>query len=242
MMSRSWAITWTCTVVASHVGGETLGRSSKRSLCWGIVLSAGGGARFGARKQFVEAGGRRLVDLAVEATARACDRVVLVLPHEREWDGSSVDRVVAGGPSRGASVRAALAVIPDEGGTVVVHQAANPLASPATFAAIREAIEGGAAAAVPGLRPADLVRYRQGDVVGPVVGRGELVLIQTPAAFRLEVLREAHAAGGAALEDTALVTALGYDVQVVPGDPRNIHVATPADLELVDALLRSRDG
>ena len=209
---------------------------------WGIVLAAGGGARFGGWKQFVEANGRRLVDLAVEATTRACDRVVLVLPPGRGWDGPPVDHVVTGGADRGASVRTALAVIPDEEGTVVVHQAANPLASSATFAALRSAIDGGAAAAVPGLRPADLVRYREGDVVGPVVGRDELVLIQTPAAFRLEVLRAAHAADGAALEDTALVTALGYDVQIVPGDPRNVHVATPADLEIVDALLRSRDG
>ena len=215
---------------------------SSEAPCWAIVLAAGDGARFGGQKQFVEANRRRLVDLAVEATVRTCDWVVLVLSPERRWDGPPVDHVVAGGADRGASVRAALAVIPDEEGTVIVHQAANPLASCETFAALREAIDGGAAAAVPGLRPADLVRYLEGDVVGPVVGRDELVLIQTPAAFRLEVLREAHAAGGAALEDTALVTALGYDVQVVPGDPRNIHVATPADLELVEALLRSRDG
>lgn len=209
---------------------------------WGIVLAAGDGARFGGPKQFVKAGERRLVDLAVEALVRACDRVVLVLPPERRWDGPPVDHVVAGGADRGASVRAALAVIPEGGETVVVHQAANPLASAATFAALREAIDGGAAAAVPGLRPADLVRYREGDAVGPVVGRDELVLIQTPAAFRLDVLREAHAAAGAALEDTVLVTALGYDVQIIPGDPRNVHVATPADLEIVEALLRASDG
>ena len=227
-----------------RIGGGRLVRLGCRCRirCWGIVLAAGCGARFGGRKQFVEAGGRRLVDLAVEATARACDRVVLVLPPERGWDGPRVDHVVAGGADRGASVRAALATIPDEEGTVIVHQAANPLASSAMFAALREAIDGGAVTAVPGLRPADLVRYRQGDVVGPIVGRDDLVLIQTPAAFRLEVLSAAHAAGGAALEDTALVTALGYDVQIVPGDPRNIHVATPADLEIVEALLRSSQG
>ena len=231
-------------VEAGPIAGESSGQSppSQALVCWGIVLAAGDGVRFGGRKQFVEAGGRRLVDLSVEATAGACDRVVLVLPPERGWDGPPVNRVIAGGADRGASVRAGLAAIPDAEGTVVVHQAANPLASSATFAALREAIDGGAAAAVPGMRPADLVRYRRGGVVGPVVGRDELVLIQTPAAFRLEVLRAAHAAGGAALEDTALVTALGYDVKIVPGDPRNIHVATPADLELVDALLRSRDG
>ena len=123
----------------------------QRFRCWGIVLAAG--ARFGGLKQLVEGGGRRLVDLSVEATAGACDRVVLVLPPERGWDGPPVDHVVAGGADRGASVRAGLAAIPDAEGTVVVHQAANPLASSTTFTALRSAIDGGAPAAVPGLRP-----------------------------------------------------------------------------------------
>jgi 2-C-methyl-D-erythritol 4-phosphate cytidylyltransferase len=205
---------------------------------WGIVLAGGNGARFGGPKQFSMAGGRRLVDLAVEATMSACEQVVLVLPSDRPWDGPPVDRVVAGGADRGSSVRAALAAIPADDGLVFVHQAANPLASFETFCALSEAMDDGVAAAVPGLRPADLVRYRDGDELGAVVGRDELVMVQTPAVFRLEVLRAAHATGGDALEDTSLVTALGYDVRIVPGDPRNVHVATAADLEVVEALLR----
>jgi nicotine blue oxidoreductase len=46
----------------------------------GLVLAAGGGARFGQPKAEVEVGGRRLVDLAVESCARAgLDPVVVVL-------------------------------------------------------------------------------------------------------------------------------------------------------------------
>ncbi len=209
---------------------------------WGIVLAAGVGARFGGPKQFVEASGRRLVDLAVEATTRACDHVVLVLPPGCPWDGPPVAHVVSGGSDRGASVRAGLGAIAADEGIVIVHQAANPLASLETFAALLHAVEDGAAAAAPGLQPADLVRYRDGQLAGAIVGRDDLVLIQTPTAFRLEVLRAAHAAGADAVEDTALVTALGHEVRVVPGDPRNVHVATAADLEIVEALLRSSDG
>ena len=209
---------------------------------WAIVLAAGSGARFGGRKQFVEAAGRRLVDLAVERAAVACDHVILVLPPGEEWTGPAVDHVAQGGADRGASVRAGLAAIPDDRGTVVVHQAANPLASAGTFHALIAAVAGGAPAAFPGLRPADIIRVADGVVAGEVVGRDELVLVQTPAAFRLEVLRAAHDTGLSAWEDTALVSAAGYEVRVVPGDPRNVHVATPEDLELVEALLRTSRG
>lgn len=46
----------------------------------GLVLAAGGGARFGRPKAVVEVGGRRLVDLAIESCVRAgLSPVVVVL-------------------------------------------------------------------------------------------------------------------------------------------------------------------
>jgi 2-C-methyl-D-erythritol 4-phosphate cytidylyltransferase len=204
---------------------------------WGIVLAAGAGERFGTRKQFATLGDRRLVDRSVEAAATVCDDVVLVLPVDRGWDGQPVTRVVEGGSDRAASVRAGLAAIPDVDGVVVVHQAANPLASPRLIRRLLAAIAAGAPAAFPGLRPADVVRRVAGDRARELVGRDDLVLVQTPAAFRLEVLRRAHASGLASLEDTALVSACGYEVSVVPGEAHNLHVATPDDLDLVRALV-----
>ena len=206
-----------------------------------IVLAAGDGRRFGQRKQFVTVGGRRLADLAIAAVRVVVERVVLVVPPSYAWDGTPVDAVVEGGADRGASVRAGLAAIPESEGTVVVHQAANPLASTALCQELVAAIAAGADAVVPALRPADLVRRVAKDHLGDVVGRDDLVLVQTPAAFRLSVLREAHARPGAALEDTALVTSIGRTVGMVPGDPRNIHVATPQDLEIVAALLAATE-
>jgi 2-C-methyl-D-erythritol 4-phosphate cytidylyltransferase len=41
-------------------------------------------------------------------------------------------------------------------------------------------------------------------------------------------------------DDAAQVEALGEPVYAVAGDPRNIKVTTPADLELVRALLSGR--
>jgi 2-C-methyl-D-erythritol 4-phosphate cytidylyltransferase len=209
----------------------------ERSTSWAIVLAAGSGSRFGAAKQFTSVAGQRLVDLAVRSARSACDHVVVVVPSEHEWDGPPVDAVVAGGSDRPASVRCGLAAIPTAAEIIIVHQAANPVASPAMFTALISAVRAGAPAAVPGLRPSDVVRRAVDGFAGELLGRDELILVQTPAAFRGEVLRAAHALDVPAQEDTALVSAAGYPVQLVPGDPRNIHVATPEDLELVRALL-----
>lgn len=214
--------------------------SGRDAATWAIVLAAGEGTRFGAQKQFVRAAGHRLVDLAVDAAAQACERVVVVLPPGRAWDGRPVYAVVEGAAHRPSSVRRGLDAIPDADGLVLVHQAANPLAEVVLLQALLDALRDGAAAAVPGLRPADLIRRAADGLLDEVVGRDELVLVQTPAAFRLPVLRAAHEQRLAALEDTTLVSALGYDVVVVPGDPRNVHVASVEDLELVAALLAHR--
>jgi 2-C-methyl-D-erythritol 4-phosphate cytidylyltransferase len=54
--------------------------------------------------------------------------------------------------------------------------------------------------------------------------------VQTPQAFRAAALRSAHAGGGEATDDGALVEAAGGRVVVVPGEPDNVKVTTPADL------------
>ena len=69
--------------------------------------------------------------------------------------------------------------------------------------------------------------------------RHDLVTVQTPQAFRADVLRQAHAAGGEATDDAGLVEAQGATVRVVAGEPRNIKVTTPADLAMARALLEA---
>lgn len=216
--------------------------SGEADAAWAIVLAGGEGERFGSRKQFASVAGQRLVDLAVAAALQACDRTILVLPAGARWTGAAVHNVIEGGADRADSVRAGLALIPDRTGVVVVHQAANPLASAELMRVLVERVHAGAPAAFPGLRPADLVRTVRHGFAGAPIGRDELVLVQTPAAFRLEVLRAAHELNlVGAVEDTVRVSAAGFEVAVIPGDPRNVHVATTEDLELVEALLRLRE-
>jgi 2-C-methyl-D-erythritol 4-phosphate cytidylyltransferase len=206
----------------------------------GILLAAGMGARFGMPKQFERVGSATLCELALRVVRASCDHTTLVLP--RDWPGAGeyrtlADAVVPGGRSRSESVRHALDAVPAAAEVVVVHQAANPLASLELFGAVIRAVRDGADAAVPGLRLVDVARRVHDGWIVEDVGRDDLVVVQTPGAFRAEVLRSAHRSGADAVEDTELVRACGYDVAVVPGEPLNLHVTTPEDLHLVRLLV-----
>jgi 2-C-methyl-D-erythritol 4-phosphate cytidylyltransferase len=205
---------------------------------WAVVVAGGRGTRFGAPKQFEPLGAGRVVDLALETARASCDGVVLVLPAGVPWHGAGVTTVV-GGDRRSDSVRAGLEVVPVSAEIVVVHDAARPLASPALFGAVVSAVRGGADCAVPGLSPADTVKRVEGGRVVETVSRDRLVTVQTPQAFRAGVLRSAHATAADASDDAALVEAAGGVVVVVPGEPDNLKVTTPADLVVAAALLRA---
>ena len=79
-------------------------------------------------------------------------------------------------------------------------------------------------------------RAADGHVVA-TVPRADLVLVQTPQAFRTDALRAAHREGGIETDDAALVEAGGGTVAVVPGETRNLKVTVTSDLELAQALL-----
>lgn len=204
---------------------------------WAVVVAAGGGDRFGAAKQFARLGGRPLVAWAVDAARGAVDGVVLVLPADRTGDAFGADAVVAGGATRAASVRAGLAAVPEAADIVVVHDGARPLATSALFRAVVAEIEAGAAGAVPALAVADTLKVVADGRVVETLSRADVVRAQTPQAFRADVLRAAHEGEPEATDDAGLVEATGATVRVVAGDPRNLKVTTPADLELLSALV-----
>ena len=203
---------------------------------WGIVVAAGRGDRFGAPKQFCDLLGTRVVDRSVATAAGVCDAVVVVLPDATPWDGPGVDAAVVGGATRSESVRAGLAAVPDDVDVVVVHDAARPLASRELFLAVIAAVRDGADAAVPGVAVADTLKRVDGARVV------ETVRATTWSRRRLR-RRFARACcaprtrRGDASDDAALVEAAGGRVVVVPGDPANLKITTPADLVVAAASL-----
>jgi 2-C-methyl-D-erythritol 4-phosphate cytidylyltransferase len=199
---------------------------------WTVVVAGGSGQRFGGPKQFQDLGGRQVVEWSVEAARTVSDGVVLVVPADRvsEPVPNGVTRVVIGGSSRSESVRCGLAAVPDTADVICVHDAARPFASPDLFSRVVIALVEGIDAAIPGLAVADTIKQIEpnGHVVG-TPARDSLRAVQTPQAFRADVLRAAHADGAEGTDDAALVEAAGGYVVVVEGEAENRKITTPDD-------------
>jgi 2-C-methyl-D-erythritol 4-phosphate cytidylyltransferase len=207
-----------------------------------IVVAAGSGERFGDRKQFCDLAGQTAAARAVAASRTVADQVVLVAPADALAERHGADLVVAGGPTRSASVRAGLAAIDPAAVVVVVHDAARPLASPALFKAVLDALAAApdVAGAIPGLPVTDTLKQLApgpGRVVAATLDRASVVAVQTPQAFVAEVLRRAHAPGADATDDAGLVEAIGGRVVVVDGEAKNRKVTTRDDLDALAAEL-----
>ncbi|NNN02080.1 MAG: 2-C-methyl-D-erythritol 4-phosphate cytidylyltransferase [Acidimicrobiaceae bacterium] len=198
-----------------------------------VVVAAGRGLRFGGAKQFATLDDLTVTAHSVRAARSVAQRVILVVPDDYRGDGEGADVLVVGGASRAASVRSGLRECADVD-IIVVHDAARPLATPALFSAVVQAVSDGADAAVPGLAITDTVKRieRLGEVtvVRETISRDELVTVQTPQAFRRDTLLRAHQLGDDATDDAALVEAIGGRVVIVPGEIHNLKITEPEDL------------
>ena len=202
---------------------------------WTVVVAAGSGTRFGGDKQLADLSGMAVLARAVVSAAAVSDGVVVVVSAERRTEVSGVlsavggvEAIVDGGATRSASVRCGLAAVPDDAGVVLVHDGARPLATPGLFRRVADAVLAGADAVVPGVPVTDSLRTAGGGVVA----RDGVIAVQTPQGFSADSLRAAHAGGGEASDDATLVEASGGTVVVVEGEPANLKITRPADLDL----------
>lgn len=204
---------------------------------WAIVVAAGSGARFGGPKQFRPLAGRTVLERSIEVARSVAEQVVAVVPPEA-GAVPGADLTVPGGATRSDSVRAGLALVPEDVPVVVVHDAARPLASPGLFRAVVAAVAAGADGAVPGVPVPDTVKRVGPDgAVAETLDRAALVLVQTPQAFSTPALRRAHEGAGQATDDAALVEAAGGRVVVVAGEPDNLKITVADDLARAEALI-----
>jgi 2-C-methyl-D-erythritol 4-phosphate cytidylyltransferase/2-C-methyl-D-erythritol 2,4-cyclodiphosphate synthase len=209
-----------------------------------VVVAAGRSTRVGGTipKQFLDLGGQSVASRAVRAMT-ACPGVggVIVVLSRDEINGPNdatlrrIERVltvVVGGQTRTAS---ALAGVEAASGAdiVLVHDAARPFVDPTLVSAVLDAARQHGAA-VPALAAGDTVKRDDGDgFVAETLDRATLRLAQTPQAARrdwmLEALRLAVASGLSVTDEAQALERAGRRVALVPGDPGNVKITTPAD-------------
>jgi len=216
----------------------------------GIVAAAGSGLRLGADlpKALVPLAGRPLVCWAVATLLDGgVDEVLVAVPAADRDEFAAVlpdgVRLVEGGDTRTASVRAALAAVTVDADAVLVHDAARPLTPAAVVTRVLDALGSGVVAAVPVLPVADTTVVVADDgTVAAAPERATLRRVQTPQGFSRAVLAEAYdglPVGAELTDDAAVVRALGVAVATVPGDERAAKITVAHDLALAELIVKT---
>lgn len=212
-----------------------------------IIVAAGSGQRFGGEipKQFRELAGKPVLDWSISAfksDQRFSDIILVVSQAHISAAKARYPNVtvVSGGQTRAASVAAGLAVVGLPGNPLVfIHDSARPGISTTILDALFEAAEG-ADAAAPALPVHDALK-RQSAGSLKTIERSELYRVQTPQVFRLEAIREAHAADSVDwVDDLEAVEALGTPVKLVPGHEALNKITVESDLKVMGKLLDNR--
>lgn len=212
-----------------------------------IIVAAGTGSRLGGQvpKQFLRLGGKPVLQWSIESMLR-CNkiaRVIVVAPPDGVDQTAALLpddprlQIVAGSPiSRTESVRNGLKALAGRPpGAVLIHDAARPGLSVDDIEALLAALAT-ADAACPALLMADALK-RGGDEVRSVDREG-LVRVQTPQAFRWDVISKAYeTAAAGAVDDLALLEGTGAKVVLTPGRTALMKITYPEDLAVAEKLI-----
>lgn len=223
-------------------------------------MAAGSGTRMGADrpKQFIELGGKAILQMTIEVFLRACPgiSVVTVLPEDfiDYWkrycyrhNFTCPQTIVKGGITRFHSVKNALEKVP-EGALVAVHDGVRPLVSEKLVAEMFDKMSD-TAALIPVIPCVDTMKVlrKKGSkgteiletVPGASVDRSMLYGAQTPQIFHSEVLKSAYSLpyDTSFTDDASVVDKYGKNLSYTMGERFNIKITTADDLVLAKAIM-----
>lgn len=220
-----------------------------------IVPAAGSGTRLGGaiKKQFLLLRDKPILvhtlqrfehcpdidEIALAVPEQSIAEIETVLSHYRLH---KVSKVTVGGEKRQDSVYNVLKKIPAKlSDIVLVHDGVRPFVEPKRISHLIKVCKE-YNAAVLAVQPKDTVRRSAGgDFFDQTLDRNALWLVQTPQAFRAELLLKAYEKAKKekfySTDEAALVERIGAKVKIVEGSYDNIKITTQEDLELGKLIL-----
>jgi 2-C-methyl-D-erythritol 4-phosphate cytidylyltransferase len=220
-----------------------------------LILAGGKGKRMQSdvSKQFIIINGKPLLYYTIMRFIKCdlIDKIVLVLPKDEveyceknivQRYSLKVDMIVEGGKERQDSVRNGLNALIDTD-IVLIHDGARAFVSEEIINdGIKYAKLYGAAA--PGVIPKDTIKVRDhASFSKETLNRDELVAIQTPQVFKMQIIKECHDKIKkdkiVVTDDTMVVEIYGHKVYLFKGDYSNLKVTTPEDLIMAEYLSKS---
>jgi 2-C-methyl-D-erythritol 4-phosphate cytidylyltransferase len=214
--------------------------------CSAIIVAGGSGKRFGQKKQFTNLAGESVLKITVKAfDIPYINRIVVVVPKEDIDEVQTCMKelgnkilVVSGGTTRHKSVMNGLNATGDCD-IALIHDGVRPFV---TASLIERVIDGTKEAdgCIPVLPVMDTIKIVENGYVKKTVPRECLFSVQTPQAFKMERILNAHkramGRGYIPTDDSILIEETGGTVKIVDGERFNIKITLPEDFILAEAI------
>lgn len=221
----------------------------------GIIVAGGKSERMGANidKAFLSLGTKPVVVYSLLAfeKCRDIDEVILVVRKDRidatrqavrMFGCNKVKKIIAGGTLRQQSVINGLDEASENVDVVIVHDGARPcVTSDLISQTINSAKQHGSGVAA--VKITDTVKsVEKGMIISETIDRTKLWLVQTPQAFKINLLRKAFAYVEKkkikVTDEASAVELISTGVRLVASSSSNIKITSPNDLTLAAALMR----
>lgn len=211
-----------------------------------IIVAAGTGTRMGRDKMLIDLFGKSVLSRTVEAFADTgfFDEIIIVCS-EKNRDTFAEElkpypvKLVLGGLTRGESSFSGINSA--QGEFLLIHDGARPLVTREIIEnTLLACIKTGCAAA--GVKSKDTIKTVTPDnIIASTVDRETAVLIQTPQAFKRELIKSAYEKFGFQMtDDCALMEKMGAKIEIVDGSYENIKLTTAEDIVTAEGILRKR--
>jgi len=215
-----------------------------------LIIAGGLGKRMNTNipKQFIPVAGKPVL---MHTIAKFKDfdpkmHIIVIIPKEHislwkdlctEFSFKIEHQIVSGGKERFYSVKNGLKSVPDDA-LVLIHDGVRPLVSNETIErVVRTGAEKGNA--IPYMDLYQSVR-KISQSKNKAVNRNQFKVIQTPQGFYSNYIKEAYSRRyrKSFTDDASVLEALGYEINLVKGNNKNMKITSSTDIHLVDCLMR----
>ncbi len=222
-----------------------------------VIVAAGSASRMGGiNKIFYELDGIPVIirTLSVFQQCREIDEIVLVVQDRdiayarricSESGIGKLTKIVPGGQVRCVSSYNGVSAVSEKSDIVIIHDGARPFVTEDMLLnAIDAAVKYSAAtAAIP---VTSTVKRGENGFVGSTVDRENLFEIQTPQAFKTDIIKGAleNAAnrGSEITDDCMAAEAIGLHPRLFDGSRANIKITVKEDLDIAHGILKGREN
>ena len=229
-------------------------RAVHHSFCTAVVVAAGTSERMGEDKLTLPLGDTTVLGMTLRTLdlSPTVDELIVVTREEKLDEVAQLaktlglkklKKMILGGDTRTRSALNGVLEADRRAKIICIHDAARPLVTEEIIAdAVHNAVLHTAAA--PAVPVKDTVKQAKGGSVKKTLKREELFAVQTPQAFRAEIIKgallKAQQSGKQYTDDCAAAEAFGAKVHLSLGSEENIKLTTPLDMDLARFILERR--